>query len=56
MKVLLTTVPDVEKGIGIAFASPDKLFERETKNYNLLEAIPAGVSEAYQQMVAMPTS
>lgn len=47
----IRTFADVEKGIGIVFALPDKLFVTEKQEYGLLESIPAGVSEAYKQLV-----
>lgn len=50
--VTLNTYPDVEKGIGIAFAPPSEVFPTEHRTYNMLEAVPAGVSEAYKQLVS----
>lgn len=47
----LRTYADIEKGIGVAFTAPNKVFKTERQEYGLLEAIPAGVSEAYKQLV-----
>lgn len=47
----IRTYADKEKGVGIAFAKPDKIFAREKQEYGLLESIPAGIREAYKQGV-----
>lgn len=47
----LRTYADVDQGIGIAFTSPTEVFVTEQQSYNLLEAIPAGISEARRQLV-----
>ncbi len=45
------TYADPENGIGIAFVSPNKIFVTEKQTYNLVEAIPAGISQAHRQLV-----
>lgn len=50
--VHIRTYADKEKGIGIAFTTPDKIFITEKVEYGLLESIPAGVKEAYEQVVS----
>lgn len=48
----IRTYADKERGIGIAFAMPNKVFVTEKQEYGLLESIPAGVREAYKQVVS----
>lgn len=43
---------DEEKGLGIVFASMSKVFGVVHREYNILEAIPAGVTNAYKQLVS----
>lgn len=47
----LRTYADTEKGIGVAFTAPNEIFTTEQQEYGLLESIPAGVSQAYKQLV-----
>ncbi len=50
-EVVLPTLADVDKGLGVAFGSPTQVLGVEHRTYSLLESVPAGVSEAYQQLV-----
>lgn len=45
------TYADKETGIGIAFARPEKFFNIEKLSYGFFESFPAGVKEAYKQLV-----
>ncbi|MDO5016865.1 MAG: RIP metalloprotease RseP [Porphyromonas sp.] len=49
-EVEVRTFADTEKGIGIAFTHPAKIFETEKIEYGIVEAIPAGVGEALKQL------
>lgn len=50
--IAIRTYSDSEQGIGIAFATPNKIFITERQEYGLLASIPAGVREAYRQVVS----
>ena len=48
----LQGVPDKEQGLGVGFQPASEQLEREEISYSLLEALPAGVVQASQQMVS----
>lgn len=50
-EVVIPTLADVEDGLGVAFGSPADVLGIEHRSYSIVESIPAGVSEAYKQLV-----
>ena len=44
------SVADKEKGLGIAFESPDEVFGMVKKEYGFFESFPAGVRQAVKQL------